>query len=63
MDQLLQDDIETSRATSPVAKLAQAIELMETGLRLKRAALRRALPDASEVEIDEAFERWLTRDE
>ena len=63
MDRLLQDDIETSRATSPEQKLAQAIELMETGIRLKRAALRRALPEASETEIDEALERWLTSDE
>ena len=63
MDPLLQDDIETSRATSPEQKLAQAIELMETGIRVKRAALRQALPEASESEIDEALERWLTEDD
>ena len=63
MDPLLQDDIETSRATSPEKKLAQAIELMETGIRLKRAVLRQSLPEASEAEIDEALERWLTSDE
>lgn len=63
MDPLLQDDIETSRASSPQEKLRQAFELMETGIRLKRIALRHALPSVSEAEIDEALERWLIADD
>ena len=62
MDPLTAHDIEVSRGASPSEKLAQALELMDTGLRLKRAALQRAHPDASEREIDEAFERWLLDD-
>ena len=63
MDPLIQDDIETSRASSPQEKLEQAFELMETGIRLKRAALRQALPTLSEAEVDEALERWLFADD
>jgi len=63
VDLLLENDIETSRAASPEEKLAQAVELMETGIRLKRAALRHALPEATELEIDGALERWLIADD
>jgi hypothetical protein len=63
VDPLLENDLDVARAASPAEKLAQAIELMEAGLRLKRAALRRALPHASESEIEAAFERWLFADE
>jgi|HubBroStandDraft_2_1064218.scaffolds.fasta_scaffold559666_2 hypothetical protein len=62
MDRLAEDDIAASRRTSPAEKLAQAIDVMETGSRLKRAALRAPLPDATEREIDAAFERWLFDD-
>jgi len=58
-DVLRSDDIERSRSASPEEKLAQALDLMATGLRLKRAALRDQLPDASEAEIQAAFEQWL----
>jgi hypothetical protein len=63
LDALTTDDVETSRRESPAEKLAQALELAETGIRLKRAALRHAAPSASEAEIDAALERWLLRDE
>jgi hypothetical protein len=62
MDPLIEDDIATSGRTSPAEKLAQAIDVMETGFRLKRAALRAATPEATEPEIDAAFERWLLDD-
>jgi hypothetical protein len=63
VDALLENDVEIAGATPPGEKLAQAIELMESGLRQKRANLRRTMPDASEAEIDAAFERWLFADE
>jgi hypothetical protein len=63
VDPLLENDLEVARRTPPAEKLAQAIELMEAGLRLKREVLKRALPDASESELDVAFERWLIADE
>ena len=42
---------------------ARAIELMEVGLRLKRANLTRPVAEAAEAEIEAAFERWLFADE
>jgi hypothetical protein len=63
VDPLVASDLEIARATPPGERLAQAIELMETGLRLKRANLRRAMPEATSAEIDAAFERWLFADE
>jgi hypothetical protein len=62
VDPLLQDDIEVSQRTDPSEKLAQALEMMATGVRIKRAALRAAEPGASENEIDAMLERWLTAD-
>jgi hypothetical protein len=63
VDALAASDLEIARAMPPGEKLVQALELMETGLRLKRANLRRAMPEATEAEIDAAFERWLFADE
>jgi Rv0078B-related antitoxin len=62
MDRLLQDDIERSQTTDPAEKLVQALEMMATGIGLKRAALRAAQPSASERDIDAQLERWLTAD-
>jgi hypothetical protein len=62
MDALFLSDIEISRQCSPGEKLAQALEMFETGVRLKRAALKNARPEASEAEIERCIERWLTAD-
>lgn len=62
MDSLQQDDIEMSQRTDPSEKLAQALEMMAAGVRIKRAALKAAEPGASEGEIDAKLERWLTAD-
>ena len=59
MDALRKDDLESSRVVSPTEKLAQALELMETGLLLKREAIERSLPDADEEAIERALEAWL----
>jgi Rv0078B-related antitoxin len=62
MDRLLRDDLELSRKTEPAEKLAQALEMMAAGIRLKRSALRDAQPGATESEIDAELERWLIAD-
>jgi hypothetical protein len=63
LDPLIQSDIEISRAATPAEKLAQALELIEYGIRLKRAALRSKAADASESEIDAQLAQWLASDE
>jgi hypothetical protein len=60
VDPLVEHDVEIARRTPPAQKLAQALELMATGIGLKRAALRHTAPEATEREIDEALVRWLT---
>jgi hypothetical protein len=48
---------------APAAKLAQALEMMRVGIRLKRSALRRQYPNADETEIDRRLVAWLSRDD
>jgi hypothetical protein len=36
--------------------------MFETGVRLKRAALKNGRPEASEAEIERCIEHWLTED-
>lgn len=62
LDPLTQSDIELARRLSPAEKLAQALELMSVGIRLKRAALQAKAPNASESEIDAWLEQWLQSD-
>jgi hypothetical protein len=62
MDVLTADDVQTSRQTPSAEKLAQALEMAEAGVRLKRAALRHASPASTEQEVDAALERWLLAD-
>jgi hypothetical protein len=62
VSQVLGDDIELSQLTDPAEKLAQALDLMATGIRLKRIALRARRPAAMDSEIDAELERWLTAD-
>jgi hypothetical protein len=62
VDPLTLHDIRLSQQVPPSEKLAQALELMETGIRLKRAALRALHPVATEGEVDQALERWLLGD-
>jgi hypothetical protein len=63
VDPLRESDIELARATEPAEKLRQALELMELGFRLKRAALRERHPNASDAEIQALFRQWLVADE
>lgn len=62
MDPLAQHDLELARGASPAEKLAQALELMETGIRLKRAALKNQRPDDCDDKIEKALAQWLASD-
>jgi len=62
MDPLRHDDLERARRTPPEERAMQALELMRTGIRLKRIALRERFPEASEAEIEQRLRRWLARD-
>jgi len=48
---------------SPAEKLAQALELMQVGIRLERAALQAKFLDASSDEIEARLEQWLLSDD
>ena len=63
MDPLRRDDIERARRATPAERAKQALELMRTGIRLRRAALRARFPDESEAQIEARLRRWLARDE
>ena len=39
-----------------------AFDMVDAGIRLKRAALRHALPNSTEEDVDAALERWLLAD-
>ncbi len=62
MDALEADDREQARRLSPAEKLAQALETMRAGIRLKRAALRHKFPRADEAELDRRLAEWLSED-
>jgi hypothetical protein len=63
MDPLRRDDLERARRTTPAERARQAFELMRTGIRLRRAALRARFPEESEEQIEARLRRWLARDE
>ena len=63
MDALEASDIEVARRTPPERKLAQALEMMSVGLRLKRQQLRREHPAASDTEIERLYVTWLLSDD
>ncbi|MBZ0119055.1 MAG: hypothetical protein K8H88_18815 [Sandaracinaceae bacterium] len=59
MDPLREDDVRQMRETPPEEKARQALEMMQTGIRLKRAALRARHPLASDGEIEAMLQAWL----
>ena len=63
LDPLIRSDIDLSRNMSPAEKLAQALELMQVGIRLERAALQAKFLDASSDEIEARLEQWLLSDD
>ena len=60
MDALEAEDLESARDLRPAQKLAQALEMMSAGIRMKRSALRQRYPAAQEMEIDRLLTAWLT---
>jgi hypothetical protein len=62
VDPLEANDRELARRTAPAQKLAEALETMRAGIRLKRANIRRRFPAADEAEIDRLLAEWLTQD-
>ena len=63
MDPLREDDVARARATSPEERARQTLEVMRTGIRLKRASLSTRYPSKAPEEIDALLQRWLERDE
>lgn len=62
MDRLRQDDIARARAATLEERARQTLEVMRTGIRLKRASLAARYPAKSPEEIDALLQRWLERD-
>lgn len=62
VDRLREDDLERARRTPPATKLRQALQAMATGIRLKRVALRKRHPSATDEELDAMLRAWLERD-
>ena len=62
VDALEADDRQMARQHSPAQKLAQALELMSSGIQLKRSNLKRQFPHADEAEIERLLTAWLTQD-
>jgi len=54
-----QDDILSANELSAKDKLGQALEMMAYGLDVKRQNLKRINPDASDRDVDVAFDAWL----
>jgi len=63
VDSLDRSDLLLERSLTPKEKLAQALEVMTTGLRLKRQALKREHPEASADELERLYRAWLFSDE
>lgn len=62
VDGLLKSSVELAASKSPGDKLAEALELMDWGIRLKRARLREDHPEAPEDEIHRLLTAWRCRD-
>jgi len=63
MDPLLASDRELAQQVTPAEKLAQALEMMTAGIRLKRTSLRRQFALASDTEIEDMLTAWLMQDD
>ena len=62
MDALEAHDREQALRLNPAEKLAQALEVMRAGIRIKRSALRRQFPEADEADVDRRLAEWLRSD-
>jgi len=59
MDALRRHDLEVARSLPAGAKLAEALQMMATGVRFKRAGLKARCPAATEAELDAWVKAWL----
>lgn len=61
VDPLLESSIALAAAKSPAEKLAEALELMDWGIRLHRDRLRARHPSATDEEIEHMLAAWISR--
>jgi hypothetical protein len=61
MDRLRHDDLERARRTPIEERARQTLEMMATGIRLQRVALRSRYPEATADEIEQRLRAWLAR--
>ena len=59
MDALEAHDREQALRLKPAEKLAQALEVMRAGIRLKRSTLHRQFPEVDEAELERRLAEWL----
>lgn len=62
MDRLRYDDLDRAHRTPIEERARQALEMMATGIRLQRVALRSRYSKATEEEIEQRLRAWLARD-
>jgi uncharacterized protein YaeQ len=63
VDPLRRATLDEARRTTPEQRARQTLELMQTGYRLKRAALRARHPDETQEELEARFRAWLEGDD
>jgi hypothetical protein len=62
MNALEAHDREQALRLTPAEKLAQALEVMRAGIRLKRSTLHRQFPEADDADLDRRLAEWLRSD-
>ena len=62
MDALKKDDIERAKRMSPEERMRAVIEAVNTGIRIRLAALRAKNPRATDAEIEAALREWLSHE-
>jgi hypothetical protein len=63
VDPLRRDDIERARRASPEERAKWTLDLIEAGIRTKRAALKARYPDASDERLEALLLAWIRRDD
>ncbi|MBK8256913.1 MAG: hypothetical protein IPK82_30100 [Polyangiaceae bacterium] len=59
MDPFRKDDIDRAKRLRPEERLQAALDAVNTGVRIRWAALRAKFPAASDEDIDAALREWL----
>ncbi len=62
MDRLRHDDLDRARRTPIEERARQTLDMMASGIRLQRVALRSRYSSATEEEIEQRLRAWLARD-